>query len=341
MQWACRSALAHMLLVTASLLMGSCNAQDNPAMRHPHIRAVRTLLAVPEQQIDFAIAKITIDKLIDPRIDAEGTLQRLEAMAAQVRDMMPPYATSQQKAETLRLYLYEAGPWNQQRPFQYDFSDPNGTHVPNKLLANYMRTRKGNCVSMPFLFIALGQKLGLHVRAATAPQHIFVKFKDDSGSYHNLETTSNGAPRRDSSYHHDSLMTPKALANGIYMRPLSKKETVLVMVTALMEHHSSSTQPKPDLVLALTDLVLEHDPRSIDAVLRKGYAYHLLIKQKYESQYATPRDIPAHEQAAYGELRRQNKLWYDKAETLGWRLPDNATRSKYMDIVRRAETNQR
>lgn len=329
-----------MWLCTA-LGLSHAHAQENPASRHPHVQAVKALLAVPEQQIDFAKAKVTIDHLIDPGIDVQATLKRLDTMAAEARAMVSFRASSQEKAEALRVYLYEPGPWNDQKPFQYDFADPSGTRVPNKLLANYLRTKKGNCVSMPFLYIALGQKLGLDMSAATAPLHIFVKFKDDAGTYHNLEATSNGAPRRDSSYQRDMPMTPEALANGIYMRPLGKKETVLVMANVLMEHYSTPSHERPDLILALADVTLEHNPRSIEAVLRKGYAYHLLVKKQFASRYPTPKDIPEDEKAAYWKLRQNNKFWYDKAEALGWRMPAKDYETKYMGMVKRAEAAQR
>ena len=77
------------------------------------------------------------------RIHAAPVVQAAEAL-------MPVNANAQARMEALRLYLYEPGPWNDQRPYQYDFADPTGTKVENKLLANYLRTRKGNCVSMPF-----------------------------------------------------------------------------------------------------------------------------------------------------------------------------------------------
>lgn len=43
---------------------------------------------------------------------------------------------------------------------------------------------------MPFLFIILGDRLGINVTASVAPLHVFVKFTDENGVIHNLETTS-------------------------------------------------------------------------------------------------------------------------------------------------------
>lgn len=49
------------------------------------MRSVRSVLETPEGQIDFATAKVGIDKLVDPSIDATATLARIESMAAQLR----------------------------------------------------------------------------------------------------------------------------------------------------------------------------------------------------------------------------------------------------------------
>lgn len=115
----------------------------------------------PEDQIDLARSKLTIDRMIDPSIDVENNLKRLEAMAQKIRSMLPADASSLQKMETLIRYLYTAGSWNDNRPYRYDLDDPFGSNIHNKLLPTYLAIRKGNCISMPFLFIVLGQKLGL------------------------------------------------------------------------------------------------------------------------------------------------------------------------------------
>ena len=67
----------------------------------------------------------------------------------------------------------ESGPLNvdsaYNRPFTYDLKDPLGQQVRSKMLSTYVRTRKGNCVSMPVLFLIVADRLGLKVRLAAAP----------------------------------------------------------------------------------------------------------------------------------------------------------------------------
>jgi hypothetical protein len=78
-------------------------------------------------------------------------------MAGELKAMFPVMANSRVKVEALKKYLYVAGPWNDNRPFQYDLDDPLGQNIRNKLLSSYLDSHKGNCVSMPSLFVVLGR----------------------------------------------------------------------------------------------------------------------------------------------------------------------------------------
>jgi regulator of sirC expression with transglutaminase-like and TPR domain len=305
----------------------------------PDVRVLRAILEKPEADIDLARAKLTIDQLIDRAVDIEGTLAKLDAMAATIKALAGPRAKSTEIAQVLRTYLYDAGAWNHRQPFRYDLEgDPLGREISGKLLTNYLATRKGNCVSMPTLFVLLAQRLGLDATFAASPGHIFVKFRDDTGRWYNLETTSGGYPRKDESYQRDTPMTPLALKNGIYMRPLSKKESVAnTMIGTLMEHYSSTG--KLERTIAIADLVLEHYPRDVDAMLHKGNAYYLLLKRDFLKRYPTPRDIPIEGRSRFRALERDNRLWYEKAEALGWREPDTGADRRYLEMVKTVKSN--
>lgn len=282
----------------------------------------------------MARVKLTVDHMIDPSIDVESTLEQLDAMAADVRKRVPLQASKRDTLEALRSYLYQPGPWNNNQPFRYDLDDPLGRTVRNKLLPTYIARRKGNCVSMPLLFLLLGKKLGLDVAAATAPEHVFVKFRDEAGNVVNIEATSGGF-KQDASYRRDMPMTDQALANGLYMRALGKRETVALMISTLIESYGETN--KPEHTIAVSDLVLEFYPKDAQAMLFKGHAYSQIIKREFMSRYASPTQIPATERPRYRELSYTNNLWYNKAEALGWRQPDQVQEAKYMDTVNRAK----
>ena len=102
--------------------------------------------------------------------------------------------------------------------FDYDMSDPDGARLPNKLLHNYLRHRLGQCVSMPILFLILGERLELNVALARAPAHFFIRYTAPDGKAWNLETTSGAHPARLDWFRQNMPMSERALESGLYMR---------------------------------------------------------------------------------------------------------------------------
>ena len=286
--------------------------------------SVRALLDLPETRIDLSKAKLTIDRMIDPRIDVAATLVQLDTMASQIRATLPAGASSRARVEAIRSFLYEG-----KRPFQYDLQDPLGGNIQNKLLPTHLATRKGNCVSMPFLFIVLGQRLGLDLTASTAPEHVFVKFRDETGTWFNLETTSGAGFTSDGWIQKNMPMSAQALANGIYMQPLTKKQTVGVMLGTLMEWYGQQAQHEARMGVA--NLVLAHDPKDVSAILHISSAYYGMKRREFESKYARPGDVPLPLRPRLLELDQNIHLWRAKAEALGWREPEQGEQQQVVN----------
>ena len=129
----------------------------------------------------MAQAKSVIDRLIDPSIDSDAVLREVDALVAATKARTPTMASKRGRTDVLLSTLYKPGAWNGNHPFSHDLSDPMGSNRRNKLLATYLASRKGNCVSMPILVAIVGQRLGLNTALATAPEHLLVKFVDDQG----------------------------------------------------------------------------------------------------------------------------------------------------------------
>jgi regulator of sirC expression with transglutaminase-like and TPR domain len=292
---------------------------------------LRTILQQPEQEIDLARVKLTIDRMIDPAVDIEAGLKKIDAMVAKIKTMPDHGPSSTAKMLTLKRYIYEPGEWNNFQPYQYDLDDPLGTKLSNKLLPRYLESKKGNCVTMPLLFVILGQRLGIDVTTATAPLHILVKFKDETGNMYNLETTSGANPARDVWYREQMPMTDEAVANGVYLRPLTRKETVAVMVTTLAEHYFE--QREFEKAITISDLTLEYYPRDVEAMVRKGSAYYRLLAKYYLEKYRSPVEIPDRAKGHFAYLSQNNRQWFAKAEALGWREPSKEDNEKYLQKV--------
>jgi regulator of sirC expression with transglutaminase-like and TPR domain len=160
---------------------------------------------------DLVEIKLTIDRMVDPAVNVEAGLKDIGRMESELDRVAERETTSTAKLAALKRYVYEAGPWNGGKPFQYDMTDPMGLKPENRLLTDYLADRQGNCVSMPVLFMILGQHIGLKMTLAAAPLHMFVKFTDDDGREWNLETTSGAGFSRDSYYRKNSPMSDERL----------------------------------------------------------------------------------------------------------------------------------
>ena len=191
--------------------------------------------------------------------------------------------------------IYSPGPWNDNHPFSYDLDAPLGAVYRSKLVSTYLRTRKGNCVSMPTLLMILGLEMTL----SEAPQHEFARLKDVNGRWFNIEATNPGSPP-DSKYVSELHIPPLAIRSGIYLRTTTPQETVAAMLNPL-ESVYAQTRP-PGYLLGLAQLVRRLDPRNVDGLVFEADAYFLQMSHLYLVHHLTPSVLPPAQRADFNAL---------------------------------------
>jgi len=299
----------------------------------PDLSSLRAQFQLPDDRVDYAAAKLVVDGLIDPSTDAASVHRELGQWEGAVRGNVPANPTARQVIDALLKTLYQPGPWNQSRPFSYDLTDPLGKKPKNKQLETYLATRKGNCVSMPILFVILGQRLGLTVALATAPNHLLAKFADDQQQmWVNIEATAGGF-KYDSSYQREAGITEAALDNGLYLRPLLPHEGVGAIAGTLMEHYGAKKDG--DALMAVADLALKANPKDPVAMIWKANAYYLQTQQRFTSKYPNAADVPVALHEEYARLTRENLAWFAKAESLGWTQKTPEQEAEYLQSIQR------
>ena len=103
--------------------------------------------------------------------------------------------------------------------FQYEKSLDN---IKFALLPSVVKERKGNCIGLSTLYLYLGQKLNLPVWGVAAPNHIFVRLKEDKGSV-NIELADFGNSHSNQEYA-EQFGISKEMETAIYMKDLSNQE---------------------------------------------------------------------------------------------------------------------
>jgi hypothetical protein len=279
----------------------------------PISRSVAGILEASERN-SFLQAKAALDALIG------GTFRlpdpRLERLADAVRQMARPSPTDLYKLAAIRRTIYESGLWNDNRAFRYDQADPLGLNVENKLLSTYFRTRLGNCVSMPTLFLVLAERSGLNVGLSTAPLHVFVRYIDPAGESFNVEATSGGHFARSEWYRRNMPMSDRAIASGLYMRSLSRVESLAVMATTVVEFLMDAGRNQE--AVEVCDVILQHSSRDGFIMVKKGTAIARMMQTEFIDQYPSPDAIPGPLRLRYRMLAAQNRSSFEAAEALGW-----------------------
>ena len=262
---------------------------------------------------------MALDQLVDPAADVDWTLGELDRLTQTAVTMAGEQPSEVEKLRALRSLIYEAGAWNDFLPYAYDMSDPDGAHLPNKLLHNYLKNRLGQCVSMPVLFLILGDRLGLNVALAHAPNHFFIRYAAPGGAVWNLETTSGALPARAEWFQQQMPMTRRALETGLYMRSLGKREAVAEMARTVVEH--LGREERWGDAAAVCALILRAAPRST-ALVCAGSAYGHMLKAEFEDKYPVPFLIPQRLHARRLMLMERNNSLFAAAEQLGWEPSD-------------------
>jgi len=278
--------------------------------------ALKAILSRPDDQLDFARAKVTIDRLVDPGLDMRGVLAGIDRLTAAAWRLAGPAAGANARLAALRRVIYEAGPWNHQRPFAYDHSNRNRDDVRIKLLAYYLGTRLGDCVSMPVLFLILADKLGLRMTLAAAPNHLFLRWQRPDGEIVNLEATSGALPARDEWIRLSRPMSDRAVASGMYLRSLTRHEAVAAMATTLLQHLMDSRRFEE--AVAVSEIILRHNPRDGLTLANQGNAFCGILQAEFLDKYQSAFLIPLALRPRYLRLLQRNHAAFAAARALGW-----------------------
>ena len=327
--------LLRLLWMTLAFMSPGVCAPRAPAY-DSNFQTIRSMLTQPESQMDLAIIKLTIDKMLDPSIDQAAILKQLDSMALEIKASFPLGASNLAKFKVLRDYLYQPPLLSGRQPFVYDLEDDRNPRA--KLLSVYLRTHKGNCVSMPLLFVILGQKLGIPVTLTKAPSHLYVKFQGDNGEWHGVETTSGGG-WADDAWQQTQFpsLTVAAIRSGIYLQPLTRTETASVIVEPLLDiYEGQKSMEAEDARVKLALLLIDRYPKSIVAIVHAYFGYLGLRQRIFVDKYPHPSYIPPNLEARFRQIESGWSHWGNKAKALGYAPSTPAMEAAYRERIRQA-----
>lgn len=120
--------------------------------------------------IDLALGALTIARIGHPDLDAMRWIERLDALAAEIRPAVQHARTPAARARAITSALAEAGFHGNQA----DYYDPR-----NSYLNDVIERRLGIPITLSVLAIEVGRRLGVQLVGVAFPGHFLVRADDD------------------------------------------------------------------------------------------------------------------------------------------------------------------
>ncbi|MDR2064917.1 MAG: hypothetical protein LBP85_04325 [Prevotellaceae bacterium] len=227
-------------------------------------------------------------------------------------------------ADTLKIKLPLQEKTITSYPMQYDFDDPHGRiDFSKQFVYKLLSTRSGQCHSLPLLYLIMCETVGAEAYLAYSPLHSYVKIKDKTGNWYNIELT-NGRFTTDAFVTGSGFVTAEAIKNRIYLEPQTKKQTIANCFVDLLGGYTRK-YGYDEFVNRCVDTILKYDTKNLRALMsrsnyqtfRLGYIMSQIgqpsletLKQRYPKVY---------------ELLEECKKIYEKIDELGYReMPEEA-----------------
>jgi len=242
-------------------------------------------------------------------------------------------------ADTLKIKIPNRESPITSYPMRYNYDDYNGAKdwmsmSVSKLLA----TQKGQCHSMPLLYLIMCEATNTEASLAFSPRHSYVKFKDQTGKWYNLELT-NGYITSDALIIGSGFITAEALKNKIYMEPQTKKEVIAECLNDLASNYVHD-YGYDSFAKQCSDSALKYAPNSLRSMSMKANCltdqFEYVVNQVGRPH---PDSLKIHYPKIYKLLEERNKTyrWMDES---GYKEMPEEAYNKWLNFIGREKEKQ-
>jgi len=166
-------------------------------------QSIEDILKLPEKDISISIATLVLAKEFYPNMNVPFFLQAFDYLADRFNYYFGNFTDPNDIIPALNTYPFKPGYWNDNITFCYDDDDLQVTKLNNKFINGYISSKKGSCITMPMLYIILGEKLHIPLKPVRSAKHFFVRYEPEGiklNFQHNIEATNGGGFISDDEY---------------------------------------------------------------------------------------------------------------------------------------------
>lgn len=138
------------------------------------IARLKSVLEVPEEDIDLIQAGLLIARIDNPELQTEPYLQEVHRMTEEIKKSFPDEPSPEQKLNSLDKYLFEELGYHGSRHDYYNRS--------NSYLNEVIDDREGLPITLSVLYMELAKRLELPVVGVGLPTHFIVRYEPEEGA---------------------------------------------------------------------------------------------------------------------------------------------------------------
>lgn len=208
-------------------------------------------------------------------------------------------------------------------PFKYDFNDFRGEQDYTKMFAiKLLGTGKGQCHSLPLLYLMIAEQLGAKAWLSLAPQHSFIQFTDRNGNLMNFETT-NGSIVSAHWLYQSGYINANALKERTYLDTLPQRQLYAQCLADLMLGYLAKFG-YDDFAEQIRQRILQINPNNITALIVDTETKRRMAMQKIFAAGKPPEEkLPQFPEAYQAFLAMQGA--FERVDALGYQdMPKEA-----------------
>lgn len=195
------------------------------------------------------------------------------------------YKTGKQMALNVYFFLPYSG--NNHMPYTYDLESFLMEHQPwdRQFVSKVLKTHKGQCRSIPWMYKILANELDAEAYIARAPSHCYIMYKDEDNltpeEWINLEVITNKVVP---SWwiKKDYEICDSAVIAGTYMTPMTDTETVASQMAELAIGYKEKFHRYDEFTYYCASRSLEFYPMHPKAWVARGKSIDQLVQNHLE-----------------------------------------------------------
>ena len=224
-----------------------------------------------ESEIDVARVALTMAQEFYPSLDVEAYSKKIDDMAEEIRILTKGNTTPDYRIRAMNTYLFKM------RNFAYDYADPMGKRPENRFLNGIIDNKKGNCYTLPLLYLSIAQRLRYPIYPVGVPEHLFLRYIDPKLEHQNIEVAGQGGYISDDEHIKMANIPWSAIQSGAYLTTMTLKQFLAEMLATNAIQHAKNKNLETAIKYAKTAIRLSpQTPEHYDLL---GRLYDSVIKK--------------------------------------------------------------